>query len=197
MSRQYWKHVVCIRVQTICAANDNDKRLKSFHYPSTSVFNYRCPKLRRHFHNADARRRWIEPPDDGIDPSALPSLGLCRKLRGNRIFSQKCRDKERTGREAVRFGHNLDWKHKELHWGAGSGESVVLATIHHFQYLPVRGAHQRPCAFCLSTRLWMKELAKAQFQLFIAHKPERWGGKKRGMKSVCVYVCVCGVCMCV
>lgn len=54
--------------------------------------------------------------------------------------------------------------------------------------LPVsscQGAHQRLLAFCLSTRLWMKELARAQFQLFIACKPER--GRERG--SVCGRVC--------
>lgn len=53
-----------------------------------------------------------------------------------------------------------------------------------------QGEHQRPCAFCLSTRLWMKELARAQFQLFIACKPERWR-EREGMRRewVCTWVC--------
>lgn len=57
--------------------------------------------------------------------------------------------------------------------------------------LPVsscEGAHQRPCAFCLSTRLWMKELARAQFQLFIACKPERWREREGGWGGS-VFVC--------
>lgn len=194
MSRQYWKHEVCICVQIICAASDSDKQLKLFHYPSTSVFNYRCPKLERHFHNGVAWRRWIEPPHADIDSSTLPPVGVSRRLRGNSVFSQKWGAKEGMRRKEVRLGHNLDWKHKEGLLGAGSADSVVLATIHHFQHLPVRGVHQRPCAFCLSTTLWMKELAKAQFQLFIAHKPSRWGGKKRGMKSE--RVCARGECVC-
>lgn len=53
-----------------------------------------------------------------------------------------------------------------------------------------QGEHQRPCAFCLSTRLWMKELARAQFQLFIACKPERKRGDEEGV-SVCMNVYVC------
>lgn len=55
--------------------------------------------------------------------------------------------------------------------------------------LPVsscKGTHQRPHEFCLSTRLWMKELARAQFQLFIACKPERWREREGMWGSVCV-----------
>lgn len=172
----------CICVQIISAANDNDKRLKLFQYLSINVFNYCGPKLLHHFHNADAWLRWIEPPDDSIDPVVLPSVGL----RSNSIFSEKRRNEERMTGKGGRFWGEFRSKTQ----GAVLGrvvERVVLATIHHFQYLPVRGVHQRPCAFCLSTRLWMKELARAQFQLFIACKPERWGVKKRGgwRVSVC------------
>lgn len=137
---------------------------------------------------------------DGLSHQTLVSIPLrclqLASLRGSEETVFLARNAELKSESEERkwgFGHNLDWKHKEVLWGVGSAECVVLATIHHFQYLPVRGAHQRPCAFCFSTRLWMKELAKAQFQLFIAHKPARWGGKKRGMKHERVRAC--GVCV--
>lgn len=103
----------CICVQIISAANDNDKRLKLFQYLSINVFNYCGPKLLHHFHNADAWLRWIEPPDDSIDPVVLPSVGL----RSNSIFSEKRRNEERMTGKGGRFGENLDRKHREPCWG--------------------------------------------------------------------------------
>lgn len=53
---------------------------------STSAFNYRGSELEHHFHNADAWLRWIEPPDDGIDPSALPFSWILQEVQGQQYF---------------------------------------------------------------------------------------------------------------
>lgn len=72
--------------------------------------------------------------------------------------------------------------------------------------LPVsscQSVHQRTCTFRLSTRLWMKELARARFQLFIACKPERWRERGNRRNGVCAWrmhgwaLVSLGVCSCV
>lgn len=130
-------------------------------------------------------------------------------FRSNSVVSERHWNEERMrtskegrvgGSRSAEFGSKTQERGK---WGEG----VVLATIHRFLYLPVsscQGAHQRLHAFCLSTRLWMKELARAQFQLFIACKPDRWR-EREFEEGVCVcmdvwvgfsiqWVCVC-MCM--
>lgn len=116
--------------------------------------------------------RWSTLSDFDIDRVLKPSVSLRWRWRSNDIVSEMKRGWEPASREG---GQNLDGGHKRGgRWG-GRGR------LGNRPPLPVsscQGAHQRPRAFCLSTRLWMKELARAQFQLFIASKPQRWRGRE-------------------
>lgn len=62
-------------------------------------------------------------------------------------------------------------------WEKQGGWGLSWQPLHHFLYLPVGMRFKGRARF--STRLWMDELAGAQFQLFIAQAPGD-GGEERG-----------------